>query len=155
MIFVKIGRGYVENISQYVFFSNTYQYKKPVPPIRQMIPAFTFPSNFLQTTSAAYGYYPFLLSSIHHMVLGPCGSEVRHLFSHHFPEFPFASCGTDDTCTTGYVQVHQKFHLFLAQSGSIHTPSVYLHHMYPYLMIIGCTDIGISRKSIRTALRSV
>ena len=49
----------------------------------------------------------------------------------------------------------QKFHLFLAQSGSIRTPSVCLHHMYPYLMIIGCTDIGISRKSIRTALRSV
>ena len=69
-------------------------------------------SNFLQTTSAAYGYYPylfpFLLSSIHHMVLDPCGSEVRHLFSHHFPEFPFASCGTDDTCTTGYVRVQPK-----------------------------------------------
>lgn len=53
--------------------------------------------NFLQTTSAAYGYYPYL--------------------------FPF-----------------------LLSS---------IHHMYPYLMIIGCTDIGISRKSIRTALRSV
>ena len=53
--------------------------------------------NFLQTTSAAYGYYPYLFS-------------------------------------------------FLLPS---------IHHMYPYLMIIGCTDIGISRKSIRTALRSV
>ncbi len=129
MIFVKIGRGYVENISQYVFFSNTYQYKKPVPPIRQMIPAFTFPSNFLQTTSAAYGYYPFLLSSIHHMVLGPCGSEVRHLFSHHFPEFPFASCGTDVTCTTGYVQVHPEVP---SVSGSVrqHPYSIRLSSSY-------------------------
>ena len=57
--------------------------------------------NFLQTTSAASGYYPylfpFLLPSIHHMVSDPCGSEAWHLFSHHFSEFPFASCETDDT----------------------------------------------------------
>lgn len=93
MIFVKIGRGYVENISQYVYYTRNTTPFGVVFLHKNVILFF----NFLQTTSAAYGYYPYL--------------------------FPF-----------------------LLSS---------IHHMYPYLMIIGCTDIGISCKSIRTALRSV
>ena len=89
--------------------------------------------NFLQTTSVAYGYYPylfpFLLTSIHHMVSDPCGSEARHLCSHHFPEFPFASYGTDDTRTTGYVRVQPEVP---SVSGSVrqHPYSIRLSSSY-------------------------
>ena len=115
--------------------------------------------NFLQTTSAAYGYYPYLFSFLlrqfiiwYQILVDPKrGIFSRTIFRNsHSPVVELMIPAPPDM-----FEFSQKFHLFRAQTGNIHAPSVCLHHMYPYLMIIGCTDIGISRKSIRTALRSV